>query len=239
MLDGAIYVSKRNFWYIGRETTILQVLLGKGTRALKLRMMLAVATVLLLLSTLSWAGSSYANITVVGADSEAVVEAIKDMGLVAVVVSGKADAAVVCEKTMDSLDDVYGRNLAKKLSKSLECIAVYMLNNDSAELLITTYAYGDKVFDYDSSPGHFKGVDRPPLIQGLENTENTFPTADTANLRTALEAEHVSVDDRHEEIWNLLSLPYNVSGLGYRYLMDKKSRSQIERQSGFQFVEVD
>jgi hypothetical protein len=215
------------------------MLLKKGARALKLRMTLSVATVLLLLSTLSWAESSYANITALGIDSESVVEAIKDMGLVAVVVSGKADGAVICEKTMDGKDDVYGRNLARKLSKSLKCIAVYMLNNDSAELLITTYAYGDQVFDYDSSPGHFKGVDRPPSIQGLEDIENTFPNVDTVKLRAALEAQHVSVDDRHMQIWNLLSLPFNASGLGYRYLMDKKSRNQIEQQFGFQFIEVD
>lgn len=215
------------------------MLLRKGTHALKLRTTLSVATALLLMPTVSWAGSSYANVTVLGTDSESVVEAIKDMGLVAVVVSGKADGAVICEKTMDSQDDVYGRSLARRLSKSLECIAVYMLNIDSAELLVTTYAYGDQVFDYDSSPGHFKGVQRPPSIQGLENIENTFPNADTAKLRTALEAEHVSVDDRHMQIWNLLSLPFNAPGLGYHFLMDKKSRSQIEQQFGFQFVEVD
>jgi hypothetical protein len=221
------------------KNDMLQLLLRKGARVLKLRMTLSVATVLLLLSTLSWAGSSYANITVLGTDSESVVEAIKDMGLVAIVVSGKADGAVICEKTIDSQDDVYGRNLARKFSKSLKCIAVYMLNIDGAELLITTYAYGDQVFDYDSSPGHFKGVDRPPSIQGLENIENTFPNADTAKLQTALEAGHVSVDDRHMQIWNLLSLPFNTSGLGYRNLMDKKSRSQLEQQFGFQFVEID
>ena len=215
------------------------MLLRKGARALKLRMTLSVATVLLLLSTLSWAGSAYANITVLGTDSESVVETLKDIGLAAVVVSGKADGAVICEKTMDSQDDVYGRNLAKKLSKSLECIAVYMLNIDAAELVIATYAYGDQVFDYDSSPGHFKGVDRPPSIQGIENIENTFPNVDTEKLRTALEAAHVSVDDRHTQIWNLLSLPFNASGLGYHNLMDKKSRSQIEQKFGFQFVEVD
>ena len=211
---------------------------GKGALALKHRMILLVTTALLSMSTPSWAGS-YANITVLGADSGSVVDAIKDMGLVAVVVSGKADAAVVCEKTMDSQDDVYGRNLARKLSKSLECVAVYMLNIDGAELLITMYAYGDKVLDYDSSPGHFKGLDRPPSIEGLENIENTFPNADTAKLRAALEAKHVPVDDRHVEIWNLLSLPYNAPGLGYHFLMDKKSRSQLEQQFAFQFTEVD
>jgi hypothetical protein len=218
---------------------ILRTLLKKGACALKFRKILSVAGVLLLLSTLSWAGSAYANITVIGADSEAVVQAIKDMGLSAVVVRGKADGAVICEKTTDSGDDVYGRNLARKLSKSLECIAVYMLDIDAAELVLTTYAYGDQVFDYDSSPGHIKGVDRPPSIQGMENIENTFPNVDTATLRTALEAGHVPLEERRAQIWNLLSLPFNAPGLGYHNLMDKKSRSQIERQLGFQFVDVD
>src|SRR5208283_3737119 len=89
------------------KNDILHLLLRKGARVLKLRMTLSVATVLLLLSTGSWPGSSYANITVLGTDSESVGEAIKDMGLLAVVVSGKADGAVICEKTIDSKDDVY------------------------------------------------------------------------------------------------------------------------------------
>ena len=211
----------------------------KGAHALKMRMMPFLAGVLVMLPTPTWAGSFYANITIVGTDPASVVEAAKDMGLSAVVVLGKADAAVVCEKTMDSQDDVYGRNLARKLSKSLETIAVYVLNHDGSELLLTIYAYGEKVFDYDSSPGYFTGARKPPSIYGLENIEGTFPNADIVKLRTALEGEFAVADDRHVEIWSLLSLPYNFPGLGYRFLMDKKSRSEIERKSGFQFVEVD
>ena len=168
-LSGSLCVSECGYWRLHLGNAILRTLLKKGACALKFRKILSLAGVLLLLSTLSWAGSAYANITVIGTDSEAVVEAIKDMGLSAVVVWGKADGAVICEKTMDGGDDVYGRNLARKLSKSLECIAVYMLDIDAAELVLTTYAYGDQVFDYDSSPGHIKGLDRPPSIQGIEN----------------------------------------------------------------------
>jgi hypothetical protein len=217
------------------KSTILLAPLVKGARALKLRLVLLVAAALLLLPVLSWAGSFYANITIVGTDPDAVVEATKDMGLIAIVVLGKPDAAVICEKTMDSKDDVYGRNLAKKLSKSLESVAVYVLNNDSKELLITTYAYGEKVFEYDSSPG----VGKSPLIQGLENIENTFPSADVSKLRTVLEGKYASADDRQVEIWSLFSLPYAVPGLGYLNLMDAKSRNEIERRFGLQFVEVD
>ena len=202
---------------------------------MKLRLVLLVAAALLFWPALSWAGSFYANITIVGTNPDAVVEATKDMGLVAIVVIGKPDAAVICEKTMDSKDDVYGRNLAKKLSKSLESVAVYVLNNDGKELLITTYAYGEKVFEYDSSPG----VGKSPSIQGLENIESTFPSADVSRLRIALEGKYASADDKQVEIWNLFSLPYNVPGLGYRNLVDAKSRSEIGRQFGFQFVEVD
>ena len=202
---------------------------------LKLRLVLLVAAALLFWPVLSWAGSFYANITIVGTDPDAVVEATKDMGLIAIVVIGKPDAAVICEKTMDSKDDVYGRNLARKLSKSLESVAVYVLNNDSKKLLITTYAYGEKVFEYDSSAG----ISKSPSIQGLENIESTFPSVDVSKLRTVLEGKYASADDRQAEIWNLFSLPYNVPGLGYRNLMDAKSRSEIGRRFGFQFVEVD
>ena len=202
---------------------------------LKLRLVLLVAAVLLFCPVLSWAGSFYANITIVGTDPDAVVEATKDMGLVAIIVIGKPDGAVICEKTMDSKDDVYGRNLAKKLSKSLESVAVYVLNNDSKKLLITTYAYGEKVFEYDLSPG----ISKSPSIQGLENIESTFPSVDVSKLRTVLEGKYASADDRQAEIWNLFSLPYNVSGLGYRNLTDAKSRSEFGRRFGFEFIEVD
>ena len=216
------------------ECTILPAPFVKGAYLLKLRLVLLVAAALLFGPVLLWAGSFYANITIVGADPDAVVEATKDMGLVAIVVIGKPDGAVICEKTMDSKDDVYGKNLAKKVSKSLESVAVYVLNTDSKELLVTTYAYGDQVFEYDSSPGG-----KSPSIQGLENIESTFPNADVSKLRTVLEGKYASADDRQVEIWNLFSLPYNVSGLGYRNLTDAKSRSEFGRRFGFEFIEVD
>jgi hypothetical protein len=212
---------------------------GERSASVKSRMVLVMAAVFLVLPMLSWAGSFYANITLIGTDPASVTEALQDMGLTAVVVLGKENAAVVCEKTMDSQDDVYGRNLTRKLSKSLECVAVYVLNHDSDELLVTTYAYGEKEFDYDSSPGYFTGVDKPPAIHGMEKIDDLFPGADSTKLRAALESEYVSADDRHVEIGNLLSLPYNVPGLGYRHLMDKKFRSDLERQFGLKFVEVD
>jgi hypothetical protein len=218
-----------------RKCIILLAPLVKGARALKLRLVLLVAVGFVLLPVLSWAGSFYANITIVGTNPDAVVDAAKDMGLIAIVVLGKPDAAVICEKTMDSQDDVYGRNLAKKLSKSLESVAVYVLNHDSKELSIATYAYGEKVFEYDSSPG----AGNSSSIQGLEDIESTFPSADVSKLRTVLEGKYASADDRQVEIWNLFALPYNVPGLGYRNLMDAKSRSEIGRRFGFQFVEVD
>ena len=208
--------------------------LVKGASALKLRLVLLVAAALLFGPVLIWAGSFYANITIVGTDPDVVVEATKDMGLVAIVVIGKPEAAVICEKTMDSKDDVYGRNLAKKLSKSLRSIAVYVLNIDSKQLIVATYAYGETVFEYDSSPG----VGKAPSIQGLEDIESTFPSADVSKLRTLLEGKYVSAEDRQGEIWDLFSLPYNVPGLGYRHLSDTKSRSEIGQRFGFQFVQI-
>lgn len=177
-------------------------------------------------------GSFYANVTVLGAERDAVSDVCRKPAYLAV----DGDVVVVFAR-----DDDEGAIATRgEISERLGCVTLGVLVHDSDILAVEVFDRGRSVAEFAvPDPAAFFGFDPAELGDlaslGLDSADlgpglgaNAAPDAsslvaalgrgDVASVASALTDEFVFAEDRHLALLDALGLPTFASGRGYRYL---------------------
>jgi hypothetical protein len=107
-------------------------------------------------------GAFYTNITLKGPEGHAVLDVLRKNHRRAYVFQGQASFTVVFEAEIEGQDEKLLCRLTRLLSLELECPALGVLNHDDDLLIYYLYSRGQEKDRYNSTPGTFTGVDKPP-----------------------------------------------------------------------------
>jgi hypothetical protein len=166
-------------------------------------------------------GNFYANITLVDADAEAVVNALASLKREAWVATERA-TVVVFDRACDEQDVEQLEQLTVALTKRLQCSALAACNHDDDTLLLVLATSGKMLDRYNSNPGYFDGREESPSGGNAERLSAVFHSpAAVVDVERALRADHaeyVLEVDRHRALQSALGMPETLSFLGYRYV---------------------
>jgi hypothetical protein len=171
-------------------------------------------------------GTTYANVTVVGAGHDAVVAAATTRVAGPALISATADGMTVVFAAADEEAARFGEGLtAAPLSEACRCAALEVSVYDDALLQYRLYRDGAEV--------DVGVVATPAAVELAELAGGTLPVADAARLvgrlgrgdealaRRALSSDEAIglASERHAWLVEALDLPRCAAGWGYRYLI--------------------
>jgi len=111
-------------------------------------------------------GSFYTNLALRGPDRDQIIAAVAGLGYCAFVSRSLSGLTMVCEERSDTRDLGIWRDVAKQLSRWLQCPALAVLNHDDDVLLYSLYRGGHLLDEYNSCPDYWINQDPPALPQG-------------------------------------------------------------------------
>jgi hypothetical protein len=174
-------------------------------------------------------GHFYTNATLKGPDQMAVATAIDGMRRVAGVAETQGDLTVVYDRDSEQQDgNAYP--FLERLTRELDCLALYVTNHDDSVLYYRLYRSGEVMDSYDSCPNYFEGQPVPPEGGDADVLCNAFGVPSARDKvhdilhydRHAAENEsarrYVFEVDRHRDLAQALGLPLIAVGFGYTYL---------------------
>ena len=165
-------------------------------------------------------GSFYTNVTLKGADSQAVLAELR--GRRAFVATSGADIVVfdeACEEQDPALLDA----LVAGLSAAVGCSALAVLNHDDSVLVLLAYNRGRGVMAYNSAPDYFTTGEEPPSGAEPGALCAAFDCGASADRVAAILSQcgdegFVFETERHEALVEALAMPSCAVGFGYAYL---------------------
>lgn len=170
-------------------------------------------------------GSFYANVTLRGPSQTGVLDAVRRLGLSAMVSSTKNGLTVVAEAESGEQDSAALRNVTAKLSRRLGCAALGVMNHDDDVLWFVLYDKGKSVDRYNSSPAFWNDQELSPRGGDAAALAKAFGiTGAEAKIRRILRRksgcggegeEYVCESDRHADLAKLLKLPVHSVGSSY------------------------
>lgn len=179
-------------------------------------------------------GSFYVNVTLRGPSQEQVLKLLRRDRREAYVSPTRDGFTAVYDSEADSQDLEVLEELTRELSAELRCPAFAVLNHDDDILLYRLYEAGEKVDEYDSSPGYFSTEEpddadgdklpEPAGGDGARLCERMAPGADREAVEAVLRAPimgeggYLFAADRHAALARALGLPGFTVGCGYTYL---------------------
>jgi hypothetical protein len=174
-------------------------------------------------------GNFYTNATLKGPDQRSIARAIDRMRRVAAVAPSQGDLTVVFDRESERQDGSAYR-FVERLTRELDCLALYVTNHDDSVLYYRLYKSGENIDHYDSCPNYFEGDPIPPEggnakalcdALGVPAARETvheilhydrYAAANEGARRYAWEVE------RHGDLATALGLPLWAVGCGYTYL---------------------
>jgi len=174
-------------------------------------------------------GNFYTNTTLKGPDRHSIVRAIDRMRRAAAVTPSQADLTVVFDRESERQDGS-AYPFVERLTRELDCLALYVTNHDDSVLYYRLYGSGEIIDQYDSCPNYFEGDPVPPEggdaqvlcdALGVPAARDTvheilhydrYAAANDGARRYAWEVE------RHADLARALGLPLWAVGFGYTYL---------------------
>jgi hypothetical protein len=160
-------------------------------------------------------GNFYTNVTLYNANRAAVLVKLK--GRRAAVSPTVGDITVVWDEESESQDVRVLEALTKRLSHELTCPAWAVLNHDDDILMYLLFVAGEKVDEYNSSPGYFEGMDSQPLGGNAVLLAKTFgvePVAGTIGDILHDQHRYTFAIERHQALTEILKMPNFGVGMG-------------------------
>jgi hypothetical protein len=172
-------------------------------------------------------GHFYTNVTLKGPDQESVARELARQKRVAAVTKTFGDLCVVYDRESEKQDGS-AYPFVSELSKTLNCIALYVTNHDDSVLWYRLFQSGDVLDNYVSSPNYFEGPPAPPsggdakLLCSMFKNKSAIKRVE-AILRYDSSSpkpgsRYVFEIDRHRDLVSALGLPMVAVGFGYVYL---------------------
>ncbi len=166
-------------------------------------------------------GNFYTNYTLRGPSQTAVAAALQ--GRQAVVTPMERGCVVAFDEASDSQDSAVIAELAAKLSDSLRCPVLAVLNHDDDILWWQLYEAGKLTDEYDSSPGYFNPEAEPSAPAGgnAERLCAVFGASDPGAVEGILrkssydEGGYAFAVERHADLMRALGLPKFGVGTAY------------------------
>lgn len=195
-----------------------------------------VVCLIMLVGVNSFAGSFYANITLVGAKKSDVVELLKNSEC-DYYITDTLNNKIVIYDNQSEMNPEFGLRLSWEISKKLNCITIFSAVYDSDLLKIKAFNNGKKLFYYNSDPGLDSGMESNPVIKDVEQF---LKALNCPEKQLALEVilndtseKYIFEDERHTDIVNMLGLPAFSAGLGYNYInADSDVLKNFEKEYG-------
>lgn len=134
-------------------------------------------------------GSFYTNITLKTADTDRVLDALRQAQRAALVSAPEHGYTVVFDEASESQEPEVLKALATRLSRSCACPALAILNHDDDVLLYFLYERGQLADEYNSAPSFFE-EDADPGTPPLGGDANRLSTVfNAASRRSDIEGE--------------------------------------------------
>jgi hypothetical protein len=102
-------------------------------------------------------GNFYANLTLQGTSADAVVRELSAAGRNAFVSQESRGLVMVFDEGCDTQDVQQLSDLASSLSRSLDCVALGVLNHDDDVFYFELWDRGEQKDEYNSNPAYFAG----------------------------------------------------------------------------------
>jgi hypothetical protein len=165
-------------------------------------------------------GSFYTNHTVRGTSQAKLLEWLHDRP--AYVSKSERGLSVVLDAECEDQDGEVLASLAKRMSGDLNCHVLAILNHDDDVLYFELYENGNKIDEYNSSPGFFdESSDSDEPTGGNAALLCTiFGASDPDRVEAALRGDYVFAFERHRDLALALGLPMYSVGLGYNYVSE-------------------
>jgi hypothetical protein len=165
-------------------------------------------------------GNFYTNTTIQHGDAAAVAATLRQMGRDAYVMP-ESGMTVAFDRECDAQDPAAIATVSETLSRTLNAVALTVLNHDDDILLYLLYEDGRKLDEYESRPGYFEGAIRPPSGGDAKLLCERFGHPDRQSdvdrvLRSP--SEYVFALQQHQELVEILGLPTRAVALGYTYI---------------------
>jgi hypothetical protein len=170
-------------------------------------------------------GKFYANVTLSGPHHSAVVEFLRTAGYVAYVAPTASGFTVVYEQGCDTQDDAALAEFGETLSGHFGCPALVALVHDDDVFAYLLYRNGERIDEYDSTPGYFDSNEcLPPsggradvLCQALGSPAAAPEVERILRTPNGTDSPYLAETDRHMALVRALGLPISAVSLGYAY----------------------
>jgi hypothetical protein len=167
-------------------------------------------------------GNFYTNYTLRGPTPQAVAAALE--GRKAIVTPASSGCVVVFDDASEEQDQQVIDDLAEHLSRTLQCATLAVLNHDDDILRYQLYINGERVDEYDSSPGYFDPTAEPSAPAGgnVSRLCEAFGASDLAGVQRVL-TRNAGFDDngylfaveRHQDLVRALGISGFSVGTSY------------------------
>ncbi len=169
-------------------------------------------------------GNFYTNYTLRGPSQRAAAEVLA--GRSAIVTPAENGCVVVFDKESDDQNQEVMAELASRLSGTLQCPLLAVLNHDDDILWYQLYLNGGLVDEYDSAPGYFETEDEEAAGAGPEGGDagklcrvfGSNATAEAERILRKPSAEdggYVFAVERHGDLAAALGIPSFGVGAGF------------------------
>jgi hypothetical protein len=166
-------------------------------------------------------GGFYTNYTLRGPSQQAVAMALA--GRKAVVAPESNGCVVAFDEASDDQDQEGIADLASRLSGSLHCPVLAVLDHDDSILWYRLYEDGNLTDEYDSSPGYFDPSAEPSAPAGGDAHRlcAAFGASNVATVELVLRKSSYDNDgyvfafERHADLVRALALPEFAVGMAY------------------------
>jgi hypothetical protein len=175
-------------------------------------------------------GNFYTNITLRRTNQKTVVASLK--GRRTFVSPESNSCVVVFDEECESQDPNVLSKLSSRLSKSLGCTALAVLNHDDDILLYHLYDRGDLRDEYNSSPGYFDGDPSDPPSGGNPDALcAAMGSSQRDEVSRVLQADletYAFAFERHADLVRALGLPEWAVAAGFNYLSEGELPEGLE-----------
>jgi len=171
-------------------------------------------------------GNFYTNFALRGPTQDQIVEFLRAQQRTAYVTPTVSGITVVCDERCDEQDFAVIEEFGLKLSESLACALLAVLNHDDDVLFYWLFSHGVLEDDYNSAPSYFddaapsppRGGDTKKLCEAFAAKENTDRVEAILRTDSLAEDGYVFAIQRHMELAHALQLPAFSVGVGFNYL---------------------
>jgi hypothetical protein len=185
-------------------------------------------------------GNFYTSVTVRGPHQEEVFAAMRALSYQAFVTDTVSGLTVICEQQSDTQDQTIWHDVAKQVSRQLNCAALAVMNHDDDILMYALYGSGKLLDDYNSCPDYCQEEDTPapPSKSDADALCESFGMPgnqlEVERVLRADDEQFVFAYERHAALVKALDWPAIPYQQGFDYLMKDGSPSGwrvIRRQS--------